>query len=95
MFLDLKLTNTGTGNGRNLAVDLVLAVPLKGQGLIKTVSPTKPVVIGNFDVGSTQTIRVVLAVPAGVKQFLLTAGGTLFNVQGTFDLFAVTQVVNP
>jgi len=37
----------------------------------------------------------VLAVPAGVKQFLLTASGTLFNVQGTLDLFAVTQVVNP
>jgi hypothetical protein len=95
MFLDLKLTNTGTGNARKLAVDLVLAVSLKGPGLIKTVLPTKPVVVGNFDVGSTQTIRVVLTIPPAVKQFLLTAGGTMFNVQGTLDLFAVTQVVNP
>jgi hypothetical protein len=95
LFLDLQLANVGTGNARKLAVDIVLALPLKGSGLIKTVSPTKPVVIGSLDVGSTQTIRVVLTVPAGVKQFLLTAGGTMFNVQGKLDLVAVTQVVNP
>jgi hypothetical protein len=95
LFFDVKFANVGTGNARKLAVDLVLGVPLKGAGLIKTVSPTRPVAIGNLDVGSSQTVRVVLGVPASVKQFLLTAGGTMLNVEGTLELFAVTQVVNP
>jgi hypothetical protein len=93
-FIDLQLTNTGTGNARKLAVDLVVAIPLNGHGLIKTVSPAKPLVIGTVDVGSAQTIRVALAVPPSVRQFLLTAGGTMLNVQGKLDLFAVTLPVS-
>ena len=34
-----------------------------------------------------------LGVPSGVKQYLLTEGGTLQNVKGALALFAPTQVV--
>jgi hypothetical protein len=45
-FVDLIISNLGTGNARKLRVDLVAALPPRGSGAIKVVSPAFPMTIG-------------------------------------------------
>jgi hypothetical protein len=51
--------------------------------------------IGNLDSGASQTIRIVLKVPATVKQFQLAEVGTFANVKGAPDIFALFQTLTP
>jgi len=97
LFVDLAVSNTGNGNARNLRVDLVVAIPTKGSGVIRVMSPAFPMTlgIGNLDSGSSQTIRVILKVPTSVKQFALAEGGTFTNVKGSADIFAFEQTLAP
>ena len=70
---------------------------MKGSGIVKIVSPAFPMTIGigNLDSGASQTIRIVLKVPATVKQFQLVEVGTFANVKGVPDLFAFVQTLTP
>jgi hypothetical protein len=96
-FVDLTVSNVGTGNARKLRVDLVAALPTRGNGIVKIVSPAFPMTIGigNLDSGASQTIRIVLKVPATVKQFQLAEVGAFANVKGSPDIFAFVQTLTP
>jgi HYR domain/NHL repeat len=96
-FVDLTVSNVGTGNARKLRVDLVAALPTRGNGIVKVVSPAFPTTIGigNLDSGASQTIRIVLKVPATVKQFQLAEVGAFVNVKGSPDIFAFVQTLTP
>ena len=96
-FVDLTVSNLGTGNARKLRVDLVAALSTRGNGIVKVVSPAFPMTIGigNLDSGASQTIRIVLKVPATVKQFQLAEVGAFTNVKGSPDIFAFVQTLTP
>jgi hypothetical protein len=96
-FVDVKLTNTGTGNARKLRATALTAIPTKGNGKITIVSPAFPktIGIGNLDVGASQIVHVVLKVPTSVAQFALVEGGDFVSVKGALSLFALTQTVTP
>ncbi|MGC2890035.1 MAG: HYR domain-containing protein [Candidatus Acidiferrum sp.] len=96
-FVDLTVSNVGTGNARKLRVDFVAALPTRGNGIVKVVSPAFPMTIGigNLDSGASQTIRIVLKVPASVKQFQLVEVGAFANVKGSPDIFAFVQTLTP
>jgi hypothetical protein len=81
-FVDLELSNTGTGNARQLSVDVILPVVTKGGGIPKLVSPSVPLSLGALDVGGKVTVRVVIDVPNGAKELLITEGGRFANVLG-------------
>jgi hypothetical protein len=95
LYVDVKLSNAGTGNARKLRVDLITALPTRGYGKIAVLSPIIPDSIGNLDAGSSETIRVIIKLPATVKQFMLGEVGNFANVKGVPNLFAQIQTVNP
>lgn len=96
-YVDVKLTNTGTGNARKLRVTALTATTTKGTGKINIISPAFPmsVGLGNLDVGASQTVHFLLKVPSTVQQFVLVDGGDFVNAKGTLGLFALTQTATP
>ena len=98
LFIDLKLTNTGTGHARNLLVNQISLRTLLGSGLVThnaTLSPAFPNALGNLNVGASTTMRLYLDVPSTVKRFSLTENGTAQNVAGTGFTYSVGQAVIP
>ncbi len=95
IFVDVIFTNMGTGNARKMQIDLIKAVSTNGYGRITMISPALPVAVGKLDAGTSQTIRIVLKVPATVKQFALAEVGNYVNVKGVPYLFAQAQTVVP
>jgi uncharacterized repeat protein (TIGR01451 family) len=97
-FLDVELSNTGTGNARGVKLAVILLVPTKGFGIPKLVSPSLsslPLYLNDLDVGSTTTVRVVFDVPSTVKEVSITEAGTFTNVKGTLRAFLQTQKFVP
>ncbi len=96
-YVDLKFTNSGTGNARKLRIDLITALIVKGSGKLELVLPVCPAVvgIGNLDVGASDTVHVILKMPSTVKQFILGEVGNFSNVKDIPSLFAESQTVNP
>jgi hypothetical protein len=97
-FVDVELSNSGTGNARRVKLAVILIVPTKGVGIPKLVSPSAsslPLDLNNLDVGSTTTVRVVFDVPATVKELSITEAGIFTNVKGTFGAFLQNQKFVP
>jgi hypothetical protein len=91
-YVDLTFANTG-GATAVRTTTLLVPVAVRGYGLIRVVSPGQPVVIGDLAAGATRTIRVVLDVPATVKQFLLVEAGAYWTSAGTPAAFAEMQTL--
>ena len=97
-FLDVELSNTGTGNARSVKLAVILLVPTKGIGIPKLVSPSLsslPLNLNDLDVGSTTTVRVVFEVPSTVKEMSITGAGVFTNVKGTLGAFLQIQKFVP
>jgi hypothetical protein len=97
-FVDVELSNTGTGNARRVQLALILLVPTRGVGIPRLVSPSLsslPLNLNDLDVGSTTTVRVVFDVPATVKEVSITEAGTFTNVKGTLGAFLQAQKLVP
>lgn len=98
LYLDLNLTNTGTGNARNIMLNQVLLRTLSGTGTVTyntTLSPALPYSAGNLDVGATSVIRLYFNVPSTVTKFSITENGTVRNVVGTSYNYSIGQAVIP
>jgi len=93
-WVDVELTNVGDGNARQLDVDLILSFASKGAGFVKLQSPL-PVHVGDLDAGARTVTRVVLDVPATVKQLTLIEVGTLRNVKGAIAAYVELQLLAP
>jgi beta-lactam-binding protein with PASTA domain len=86
IFVNLVLTNTGTGNARNLILNALTFRTLSGTGTVTynaTLSPTLPLTIGALDVGTATTYKVYLNVPSTVSRISVTASGPVQDVLGT------------
>jgi hypothetical protein len=93
-FVDVQITNTGTGNGRELTISQISARPLSGTGAINNVSKL-PISIGNLDVGITVKTRMYIQIPSTVTRVGLTEGGTIKDVAGTQYSFSMSQSFVP
>ncbi len=92
-YVDLEFANTGDGNARNVYLDVVLLVPIKGGGNPTLASPALPLQVGSLDVGATRVVRLLLDLPSNVKQLSLTEGGHFQDVKGTFGAYLETQKI--
>lgn len=98
LYVDLNLTNSGTGNARNIMLNQVLLRTLSGTGTVTyntTLSPLLPYPAGNLDVGATTVIRLYFNVPSTVTKFSITENGTVRNVVGTSYNYSIGQAVIP
>lgn len=98
LFVDLKLTNTGTGNARNVVINQISLRTLRGSGTVTynaPLSPAFPNAVGNLNVGASTTLRLYLNLPSTVSRFSLTENGALQNVAGTGIRYSVGQAVTP
>ncbi len=89
-FVDLTFSNAGSGMALR-ATALIAAIPASGSGRIKVISPAQPLKVGDLPPGSTSTVRVVLDVPATVKEFFLIEAGTFSTTAGTWKVFGDVQ----
>jgi hypothetical protein len=93
-YVDLAFTNSGTGIARH-AVTLVVPLTVKGKGIAWLVSPGLPIGLGDLVPGASNTIRVVLDVPASVKGLTINEAGTYVNVKNVPALFVGSQSYTP
>jgi len=95
-YVDLKLTNTGTGKARNVSISALLFRTLAGTGSVTLKLPSKvPSAVGDLDAGGSTTVRFYLDRPATVTRFSITENGTLQDVAGTGFSFSIAQSVIP
>ena len=97
-FVDLQLTDTGTGHARNVIIAKLTLKTLSGSGAVSynaTLSPVLPLTIGSLDVGIATTIRLYLNVSSTVTKFSITENGTMQDVLGTVYNYSIGQAVVP
>ncbi|HBI24369.1 MAG TPA: hypothetical protein DDX84_09275, partial [Nitrospiraceae bacterium] len=98
MFVNLQLTNTGKGIGRNIKIKQVVPRTLSGTGTVTyntTLSPGLPHTIGDLDVGASTTVGLYLNVPSMVTKFSITENGTVQDIVGTTLNYSTGQAVVP
>jgi len=98
MFVNLQLTNTGKGIGRNIKIKQVVPRTLSGTGTVTyntTLSPGLPYTIGDLDVGASTTVGLYLNVPSMVTKFSITENGTVQDIVGTTLNYSTGQAVTP
>lgn len=97
-FVDLQVTDTGTGHARNFKITKLVLKTLSGSGTVSyntALSPALPLTIGNLDAGASTMIRLYLNVPTIVTKFSVTESGTMQDVIGTAFNYAIGQAVIP
>jgi len=98
IYVNVVLTDTGTGNARNLRINSLVFRTLSGTGTVTyntTLSPSLPIVIGNLDVGATVTTRVFLNVPSTATRISVTEIGPVQNVLGTNYNYSAAEAIVP
>ena len=99
-YVNLTLTNRGTGHARSIRLTTIKFITLSGKGRVTynpALSGALPLAVGSLDAGATSApLRLYLNVPGTVKHFSIIEGGTLENVIGTrLPLIAAQTVVVP
>jgi probable HAF family extracellular repeat protein len=97
-YFNIVLTNTGTGNARNLVINTLTYRVLAGTGTLTyntALSPPLPISIGNLNVGATSTTRIYLNVPTTVTRMGFVESGPVQDVTGTNFTFSTAQIVIP
>jgi probable HAF family extracellular repeat protein len=98
IYFNVALSNTGTGNARNLVIKTLTFRVLSGTGTITyntALSPALPVTIGNLNVGAISTTRIYLNVPATVMRVAFVESGPVQDVTGTNFTYSTAQMVIP
>jgi probable HAF family extracellular repeat protein len=94
----IVLTNTGTGNARNLRISTLVFRALSGTGTITyntALSASLPLAIGNLDVGASVTTVIYLNVPSTVTRMSITESGPVQDVVGTSYNYSTAEAVIP
>lgn len=84
LWVDLKISNTGSSLARNVTVTQILPRVLAGSGTVTmnaTLSPPLPLVLGDISVNNSVTRRLYFNLPATVTRFSITENGTLSGVK--------------
>ncbi|HKW99167.1 MAG TPA: PASTA domain-containing protein [Bryobacteraceae bacterium] len=99
IYVNVVLTNTGTGNARNLNIGTLTLRTLSGTGTVTyntKLSPALPVlVINNLDVGNKVAVRFYLNVPSTVTRMSITESGPVQDVVGTHYNYSTAEAVIP
>jgi VCBS repeat-containing protein len=93
-YVDLKLTNTGTGNAFNLAITESAFRTLTGTGSVSLLNPGT-IAVGNLEAGASTTIRILLNRPVTVKRFSFTQTMTFNDVTGVNFSASAAQTIIP
>jgi hypothetical protein len=96
VWIDLRLTNGGSGHARNVRFTSVQVQRLAGIGSVSfnaARSGPLPLQVGSIDAGATRIMRLYLNVPATVARFRITVGITLENVIGSPSSQSFAQAV--
>ena len=97
-FVDLEWRNTGNGTSPLYSLSTLTFRTLTGTGTV-TYSPQSlgplPIEIPNFTAGGAAYGQLRLQVPATVRRFSITFGGTYTNALGVVSSFSSTQTVIP
>jgi hypothetical protein len=98
-YVDLTLTNRGTGHARSIRLTTITFITVSGKGVVTlntARSGALPLAVGSLDAGATTMLRLYLNVPSTVKRFSIIEGGTLETVTGTrLPLIAAQIVAGP
>ena len=97
-YFNIVLTNTGTGNARNLVINTLTYHVLAGTGTLTyntSLSPPLPISIGSLNVGATSTTRIYLNVPSTVTRIAFVESGPVQDVLGTNYTYSTAQMVIP
>jgi len=98
IYVDVVLTNTGTGNAQNLAIKTFTFRTLSGSGTVTyntSLSPGLPIQLGNLAVGMKVTTRVYLNVPSTATRISITESGPVQDVIGTNYNYSTAQAFVP
>ena len=98
IYVNVVLTNTGTGDARNLKINTLLFRTLSGTGTVTynaALSPSLPITIGNLDVGNAVTTKVFLNVPATATRISVTENGPVQDVLGTNYNYSAAEALVP
>jgi hypothetical protein len=97
IYVNVVLTNTGTGNARNLTITSLTFRTLSGTGTVtyNSTSPSLPIAIGNLDVGTSVTTRVFLNVPGTATRISVTESGPVQDVLGTNYNYSTAEALVP
>jgi hypothetical protein len=96
-FVDLTLTNGGTGHARDVRVTNVNFFTLAGSGVVAydaAASGALPISIGSLDVRDSATVRLYLRLPRTVRRFLAVQTGSLETVTGLRLPILIAQVID-
>lgn len=96
MFVNLKITNTGLGNAQNIIASDFAFKTLAGSGAVTyntSLSPSKPVTIGNLNVGESKVITLYLNVPSTVTRFSISEGGTVQDESSQGSTYLISQTI--
>jgi probable HAF family extracellular repeat protein len=98
IYVKVVLTNTGTGNARNLKINTLVFRTLSGTGTATyntALSPPLPLTIGNLDAGASITTTIFLNVPSTVTRMSITENGPVQDVVGTNFNYSTAEAVIP
>jgi beta-lactam-binding protein with PASTA domain len=98
IYVKVVLTNTGTGNARNLKINTLVFRTLSGTGTATyntALSPSLPLTIGNLDVGASMTTTLFVNVPGTVTRMSITESGPVQDVAGTNFNYSTAEAVIP
>jgi hypothetical protein len=98
MYVDLKLTDTGTGLANNIAIKDLVFRTLAGTGKVTynaTLSGALPISTGALDIGGSVTLRLYLNVPSTVSRFSIMESGTVQDGIFTTYSFSIGEAVIP
>ncbi len=96
-YMDLLITNTGSGPANNMKIFFVLAATLSGHGTVTynpTLSGRLPLSLGSLAAGASTTQRIFLRVPATVNRFFIVETGVMQNADGHYLPLYLWQVVD-
>jgi hypothetical protein len=94
-YINLHVSNEGSGNAPEVAFDLMLASVTRGSGVITVSAPRVPLGLGRLDAGAMTRVRVVLDVPATVQELSLLIAGHCGTVQRALRAFVQQQTIVP
>jgi hypothetical protein len=97
-YMDVRFTNTGTGNARNVQINTLAFRTLSGAGSVTCATDIcggLPLAIGNLNAGGSTIVKFYLRVPETVTRFSITETGSLQNVAGAASSFSMAQSVFP
>jgi beta-lactam-binding protein with PASTA domain len=98
IYVKVVLTNTGTGNARNLKINTLVFRTLSGTGTPSyntALSPSLPLTIGNLNVGASLTTTIYVNVPGTVTRMSITESGPVQDVTGTSYNYSTAEALIP